>query len=186
MEFVNARTTPMGGKHILLRARVGTLLFIASEIMLFGGLLSSFVVYRSSQLVWPPEGLPFYPVSATLVNTFFLLVSGITNAIFRSTARLLWAIVTIVFGLLFVVLQGIEWANLIAHGLTMTVDAYGSYFYLVIGTHALHAVAGTLWYLYALLQYRKYRLWNGAVEAANLFWFFVVAIWPIIFWIVYL
>ncbi len=186
MELVNASADRMEGQRILLRARVGTLLFIASEIMLFGGLLSSFVVYRSGQLVWPPEGLPFYPVAATLVNTFFLLLSGITNAIFRRTARLPWAVATIGLGVLFVVLQGVEWANLIAHGLTMTVDAYGSYFYLVIGTHALHAVAGTLWYLYALLQYRKYRLWNGTVEAANIFWFFVVAIWPLIFWIVYL
>ncbi len=172
-------------QNALLRARIGTLIFIASEIMLFGGLLSSFVVYRSSQLVWPPNGLPFYPVEATLLNTLFLVASGVTNFVFRRTAKPLWAGVTVALGALFLVLQGIEWARLVAYGLTMTVDAYGSYFYLVIGTHALHVVAAVGWYAYALRSYWKNTLWSGAIEGANIFWFFVVAVWPLIFWIVY-
>lgn len=168
-----------------IRARVGALIFIVSEIMLFGGLLSSFIVYRSSQLIWPPADLPFYPIAITAINSIFLIASGITNFLYRKNHNIRLGIVTVLLGFIFLILQGIEWIQLISRGLTLTVDPYGSFFYLVVGAHALHVLAAIAWYLFALLKYQSFP-WTPAIDAANTFWFFVVAIWPVIFAIVYI
>ncbi len=86
----------------------------------------------------------------------------------------------------FVIAQGLEWVALLRHGLTLTSSQLGSFFYLIVGLHATHAVAaivalGLAWR--ALLARRLTRSWLGAVQ---LFWYFVVLIWPVLYWKVYL
>lgn len=155
--------------------------------MLFAGLVSAFFVHRSQAIAWPPEGLPRYPVWQTLVNTVFLLASGITNWQYRTSKKPRWGWLTLLLGSTFVILQGIEWIRLISFGLTLTVDIYGSIFYTIVGCHALHVVAGTVWYGIALLRQGTLpNLWKPASEGASLFWYFVVAIWLPLYVIVYL
>ena len=88
----------------------------------------------------------------------------------------------------FVVLQGVEWVRLIGFGLTMTTHVYGSIFYLIVGSHALHVVAGLLWLAFALSRSKEDGIFKHtpAFESATLFWMFVVLIWPLIYISVYL
>jgi len=89
-------------------------------------------------------------------------------------------------GALFVLLQGREWALLIAQGLTLQSSALGSFFYLIVGAHALHAICalGVLVYAWRRLQHGW--LPPSVMGAAEVFWYFVVGIWPVIYWRVYL
>ena len=70
-------------------------------------------------------------------------------------------------------LQGREWVGLIGHGVTLRSSALGAFFYLIVGTHAVHAVVAL-----AALSY-------GFFLGAQTFWYFVVLIWPVIYARVY-
>ncbi len=168
-----------------VKARIGTLIFIISEIMLFGGLISSFFVIRESYPEWPPEDLPVYPVYQTTLNTFILLTSGFLVSLFDKNKRPVFYFIAIVLGVIFLLLQGLEWVRLINHGLTMTTDRYGSIFYVIVGTHALHCVAGIVWLIVAYLL-RRGRDFTPALLSSSLFWKFVVIIWPFIYLLVYI
>lgn len=171
----------------LTTVRVGTFVLIVSEIMLFAGLVSAYFVHRSQATAWPPEGLPRYPVWQTLLNTLFLLASGITNWRYRSLKKAAWGWLTLFLGITFVVLQGVEWVRLISFGLTLTVDIYGSIFYAIVGCHALHVVAGSIWYTVSLLrQSIGSPAWRPINEGASIFWYFVVGIWLPLYIVVYL
>ena len=92
----------------------------------------------------------------------------------------------LVLGATFVVLQGSEWVALLRHGLTMTSSQLGSFFYLIIGTHALHAIAAIIVLSLALRRLMQGRLTESRLGAVQLFWYFVVLVWPILYWRVYL
>jgi cytochrome c oxidase subunit 3 len=86
----------------------------------------------------------------------------------------------------FVGLQGREWLALLAQGLTITSSTLGSFFYLIIGLHALHAVAAIAIVATAWLRLRRGFLAPGLLAAAEVFWYFVVGVWPVLYWRVYL
>jgi heme/copper-type cytochrome/quinol oxidase subunit 3 len=171
---------------------LGMLLFVASEAMLFAGMISAFTIVRSSAIVWPPPDQPRLPVEDTLVNTAALLASGVCLYLAQRTylrdrerarAPLLAAML---LGAFFVGFQGVEWLALVRQGLTVTSSTLGSFFYLIVGLHALHAVAGlaVLAYTWWLLQ----RGWlaQSQLAAAQVFWYFVVGLWPVLYGVVYL
>jgi len=179
----------------ILRAKLAVLIFIIAEIMYFGGLIATFFVIRKSFLEWPPEGLPKYPALRTLFNTLFLFGSGLALLVFTRSRKFSHLLLSLVGGVIFILLQGVEWIRLVSFGLTMTSNLYGSIFYLIVGSHALHAFAGILWLsISALTILRK----EGksialkpiektpSLEGAIMFWGFVVLIWPIIYISVYL
>lgn len=171
-------------------------IFIATEVMLFSALVSSYLVLRSGAEEWPPWGQPRLPALETAGNTLILLLSGILLWVgykkFKATElisakRLLGA--SIICGLLFVGLQGREWIQLIQYGLTMVSSTYGGLFYLIIGTHALHALVAIIGLIFCYT-----RVTNTGVKkldridwvVAQLFWLFVVGVWPILYGLVYL
>jgi cytochrome c oxidase subunit 3 len=171
---------------------MGMLIFVATETMLFAGMISAFTIIKSSSLVWPPPDQPRLPAGETAINTVALLLSGI--ALFfaqrgfardRERARkpLLAAML---LGAFFVVFQGFEWVAMIRQGLTLTSSNLGAFFYLIVGFHALHAVIalGILAYTWVLLQ----RGWlaQRQLAAAQVFWYFVVLLWPVLYAVVYL
>lgn len=171
---------------------LGMLIFVFTEIMLFAGFVSAFTIMRASALIWPPPGQPRLPVAETAVNTAFLLASGVALLIagraYRRNApsalRPLFA--AMVLGATFVVLQGREWILLLREGLTLTSSALGSFFYLIIGMHALHVIAALIVLAYAWTRLRRGFLPVGVMGAAQVFWYFVVAVWPLLYWRVYL
>ena len=181
-----ARRTP-----VVPNGALGMLIFVASETMLFAGLISAFNIIRSSALVWPPPDQPRLPVERTLVNTAALLASGVALFVAQRVFRRDWRTariplgVAIALGGFFVFAQGAEWVALIRQGLTLTSSSLGSFFYLIVGLHGLHALGAIvgLGYTWALLQ-RGWRAQNQ-LAAAGVLWYFVVGVWPVLYAVVY-
>lgn len=177
-------------------ARLGMLIFLAFEAMLFAGLIGTFVVFRFGSALWPPAGQPRLPLLITWVNTGILLLSGYTMHAALRALRLGnrpgvagGLTHTALLGSLFLFVQGSEWVRLIRHGLTLSAGIYGATFYTVIGCHGLHVLGAVLWLLVA-------RLWVArqpppgrravAIELCGMYWYFVVGLWPVLFTLVYL
>ena len=171
---------------------LGMLMFVVTEVMFFAGLISAFLIARASAPLWPPYGQPRLPLEETALNTAALQASGLLLILARRsfqrdrdrTRTLL--IASIALGAFFVFFQGLEWVALIGQGLTLTSSTLGSFFYLIIGLHALHAVAA-LWLLVVTLR-RLQRGWlaSSQLATAEVFWYFVVGVWPILYLTVYL
>ena len=68
----------------------------------------------------------------------------------------------------------------------VSASSYGSFFFLIIGTHALHVLAAVLFMVRAYALFGSDRLGRGEFQALQLFWYFVVGIWPILYALVYL
>jgi heme/copper-type cytochrome/quinol oxidase subunit 3 len=172
---------------------VGVLIFIVTEIMFFAGLISAFIVVKAGN-VWPPLDQPRLPVEATAVNTLVLLASGaamfFANRVFTEGHEVertkQWLGVAVGLGAFFVVFQGYEWVRLIAFGLTMRSSTYGAFFYLIVGAHALHVAAALMVLGYCHLQLVRGELTPALFSATQLFWYFVVLLWPLLYILVYL
>jgi Heme/copper-type cytochrome/quinol oxidase, subunit 3 len=190
VEFYERSFQAEGEPHVIdpiKRAYVATTIFIASEVMYFGALISAFFRIKRTFIEWPPEGLPTYPVIQTLFNTLFLLASGVFNLVFDKRRKKIFFALTWVFGATFLILQGIEWIRLIKFGLTMTTHAYGSIFYLIVGSHGIHVLVGLIWLLIAFnLSQKRGVMRTPALESASLLWKFVVLIWPVLYLVVYI
>jgi heme/copper-type cytochrome/quinol oxidase subunit 3 len=177
-------------------ARLGVMLFIGAEGMFFSGLLSAFLVFRTGSAVWPPPFQPRLPIIVTAVNTCILLWSSYTmhralRAIRRGNIQGLtdWLIVTALLGLIFLSVQGYEWVRLLQFGLTLSSSVYGATFYTLIGCHAVHVFGAVIWLLIILAMAKKQRFGPGqfvGVQVCGIYWYFVVALWPILFGVVYL
>ena len=175
---------------------LAVLMLIATEMMLFSGLIGSFLIFRLSAPFWPPPSLPRLPLTVTWINTFVLMSSSITmylavRAVHQNRQRLTrrWLVITAVLGTTFLAVQGSEWVHLVAHGLTLKSGSYGSTFYLLIGCHGLHVTAAVIWLLAVTMvaMRGRYNANNaGGVERIAAFWYFVCAIWPLLFVLVYL
>lgn len=171
----------------------GTLAFVVTELMFFAGMVSAFSIARAgSVLGWPPPGQPRLPQVETAVNSFALLLSGLllhiagrrfTKQRHSARAPLFFAIA---LGLFFVASQGVEWLALIREGLTLTSSQHGGFFYLIVGSHAVHAVAALCVLAMVALRLLRGRLQSSTFTAARIFWYFVVGIWPALYLLVYL
>jgi cytochrome c oxidase subunit 3 len=173
----------------------GMALFVFVEVMLFAGFISAFVVVESSALpgTWPPPGQPRLPIATTAVNTVALLASGVflylaQRAFGRQghAAAVRPMGIAILLGAFFVGFQGVEWVRLLAQGLTLTSSQLGAFFYVIVGAHALHAVSAVVWLGLQWFAMKHGRLSRSAFGAAQLFWYFVVLIWPVLYVQVYL
>ena len=172
------------------------MLFIGAEGMFFAGLLSAFLVFRTGSTVWPPPFQPRLPIGVTAVNTCILLWSSYTmyravRAIRRGNTQGLveWLRVTALLGLIFLSVQGYEWARLLQFGLTLSSSVYGATFYTIIGCHAAHVFGAVIWLLIILAMAKKQQFRPQhciGVQVCGTYWYFVVALWPMLFGIVYL
>lgn len=175
---------------------VGVAIFVATEVMFFGGLITGFLILRAGAMAWPPPGQPRLPLAATGVNTLVLIASGFSMHRALSAIRkdrrselLRWLLVTALLGAVFLAVQGFEWLRLLRYGLTLTSGLYGATFYTLIGAHGLH-VAGAMIALSVVFRrasagrYSTAR--HGGVEACFIYWSFVVVLWPVLYALVYL
>ena len=173
-------------------AVMGMLIFVLTEAMLFAGLISAFTIVRTGSLVWPPPGQPRLPLRATAFNTAILLASGVAlflaqRSFFRNRAAARRPLLlAMLLGACFVLFQGVEWVRLIGQGLTLTSSTLGSFFYLIVGLHALHAVAALGVLVYTWRRLERGWLAQHQLAAAQVFWYFVVGLWPVLYGVVYL
>jgi cytochrome c oxidase subunit 3 len=185
--IAEARREPVIPSSVL-----GMMIFVMTESMLFAGLISGFAIVQASALVWPPPGQPRLPIEATAVNTAALLASGVLLYLARRrfnedrNAALRPLMLSMLLGAFFVIFQGAEWVALIGEGLTLTSSTLGSFFYLIVGLHALHAVVALGLLVRTWRRLRSGFLASSQLATAEVFWYFVVGLWPILYAVVYL
>jgi cytochrome c oxidase subunit 3 len=183
----NPRSAPLVPNAVL-----GMLMFLFTEIMLFAGLISAHSIARASSIVgWPPPGQPRLPFEETALNTAALLLSGVlvffAQRSLRRDRKRTEALLAlgIALGTLFVGFPGVEWLGLIREGLTLTSSTHGAFFYLIVGVHALHAIAALAALARCGVRLRRGVLAQSSLTATALFWYFVVGVWPVIYFQVY-
>lgn len=179
-------------RTLMPSAVIGTLLFVFTEAMLFAGLISAHAIVKASAQEWPPAGQPRLPYAETMVNTAALLASGVllvmAHLSYRKRAELAKVplLLSLLLGSFFVLAQGREWVALLRQGLTVTSSTYGGFFYVIVGTHALHAVAAIAAMAWAWRRLTAGRLTAAQLGAVEIFWYFVVLVWPVLYLRVYL
>jgi heme/copper-type cytochrome/quinol oxidase subunit 3 len=156
--------------------------------------MSAHTIARNSALggLWPPPGQPRLPVERTAVNTAILLLSG--ALLWIGSRRMSadperaqrYVAGAIAAGSAFVLLQGVEWIRLLREGLTMTSSNHGAFFYLIVGAHALHAVVAIIALTWVYFMMRRGKFSPSTFTATQMFWYFVVILWPVIYLRVYL
>lgn len=188
------RPRPERPRTLVSSGVLGMVLFVFTEIMLFAGFISAHVIVKSRAVgsVWPPPGQPRLPVESTAVNTAALLLSGVLlllahRAFVKGRRQIEGMLGTAtLLGVMFVLLQGREWVALLGEGLTLTSSPYGSFFYMIVGAHALHAVGAITALGMAWRRLRRGTLTGEALSAIAVFWYFVVLVWPVLYVQVYL
>lgn len=175
--------------------RLAILFFIGAEVMFFGALVSAFFVLRTSAPVWPPPLQPRLPIAVTGLNTLVLLGSSVAmhraiRAIrLGDPAKLVRRLgLTAVLGAVFLAVQGYEWVRLLDFGLTLSSSTYGTTFYSLIGTHAVHVLGALVWLAVTTLHAARGRFTperSTPLRACAMYWHFVVALWPILYLAVY-
>ena len=184
-----ARREPVVPSSVL-----GMAVFVVTEIMFFAGLISAYLIAKGAATSgWPPPGQPRLPVEETALNSCALIASGVLLFLAgrafgkEQQTRTHWLYVaSMVLGTAFVGLQGAEWVALIREGLTLTTSTHGSFFYLLVGLHALHAVAALMALVWAYARLRRGTLERSQLWTAQIFWYFVVLVWPVLYYQVYL
>jgi heme/copper-type cytochrome/quinol oxidase subunit 3 len=164
------------------------LIFLCAEAMLFAGFIAAHLVLRLGAAAWPPPGQPRLPVAVTALNTLVLIASGVAmrRAVRSAPAAFLGLAGSL--GSIFLAIQGWEWIRLVAFGLRASATIYGALFYTLVGAHAVHAAAGVAW----IVGMAGRSVATGAppggaaIAALEMYWLFVVGVWPAIFVTLYL
>jgi heme/copper-type cytochrome/quinol oxidase subunit 3 len=174
--------------------KLGVWLFLSSEIMFFGGLLSAFLHYKINNP--SPAEHALLDVTLVGINTFILLVSSFTvvlglDAIQHGNRQrtVLFLGLTMLLGAGFLAGQGNEFVTLYRHGMTLKSSVYGSSFFTLTGFHGLHVLIGILWAGLTLRKAAIGRYDDGrfiGVELFGLYWHFVDIVWIVLFTLIYL
>ena len=177
-------------------AWVAVIVFLGAEAMFFAGLIGAYIVFRVSAPIWPPPFQPRLPIGVTGVNTLILVASAVTmrravKAVFVSDRKKLIRFLglTAILGGIFLVIQGYEWVRLFHFGLTLSSSVYGGLFYTLIGFHGLHVVGALTWLLVVFVLAERGRFSKErhvGLQTCGLYWTFVVALWPVLYSLVYL
>ena len=170
-------------------------LFLGSECLLFGGLISTYMLYRGrhSGSLGPDQ---IYDIPFTSVSSFVLLMSSLTmvlavSAIGRGDLRngKLWLVVTALLGATFIGGQAYEFTSFYREGLGFTTSLFSSSFYTLTGFHGVHVTVGIIMLLSLIGMISKQRVpgdKSEVVELVGLYWHFVDIVWIVIFTLVYL
>ncbi len=181
----------------LFNAKLGVWLFLASETMLFGSLISCYVFLRAGSTTWP-HGSDQLNVPLATMNTLVLAASSMTMLAARASAaagrfdrfRRFMAL-TILLGAAFLAIKGYEYGTKVAENLFPSRSTFLAMYFVLTGIHALHVLGGILVNGYLLA--RGATLYQSApgilanrVQAAGLYWHFVDLVWLVLFPLLYL
>jgi cytochrome c oxidase subunit 3/cytochrome o ubiquinol oxidase subunit 3 len=179
----------------LPNTKIAMWVFLASECLLFGALITTYVLYRGASDTGPYPA-DVFDIPYTSVSSFVLLASSLTMVLSlaaaqkRDVARMrLWLLATALLGLTFVGGQVYEFTVFYDEGLSITTNLFGTTFYVLTGFHGVHVTVGILMLLSLVGFSVADRLPDDAafpVEMVGLYWHFVDIVWIIIFTVVYL
>ncbi len=164
---------------------------LGSEIVIFGGLIMSYLLNRLLYEPWS-QAAAHTNVVAGAINTFVLLTSSLFAVLAHQAAEekkgvkaglYLW--LTIGGGITFLIIKSIEWTNEIMHGYTITANNFWSFYYTAAGLHGLHVIGGmTCMAIISLDAFKGKNLQR--VELVGLYWHLVDIIWIFLFPLLYI
>ena len=172
-------------------ARLALWWVLASEIVLFGGLIVSYLLRRLLLTHWGQIAAHTNTLAGGC-NTFVLLTSSLFVVLAHDAAehrrpqvaaRYLW--LTITGGVTFLAIKACEWGGEIAHGYTLTTNLFWSFYYLATGLHTTHVIVGVLIMARIARQVQHGRHLHH-VELIGLYWHFVDIVWIFLFPLLYI
>jgi cytochrome c oxidase subunit 3 len=189
-------STHPGGPNIV---RFGMLTFLASEAMLFAGLICGYMVLRGGagngwqmpEALKNPETM-IRTILATicLISSSFTLHFAESRLIYRRKGGIGLLLATIVLGGLFLTNQAFEWAQLHSEGFWFNTTAImGSCFFVLTGFHGMHVFIGVLLLVATLFRSLAGKITPqhyGFLECTGLYWHFVDIVWVFLFTILYI
>ena len=184
---------------------VGTIVWLGSEVMFFAGLFAMYFSLRAnSPAIWEAD-TQLLNVPFATINTIILVLSSFTAQFGVFAAERMqpratglspvkwglveWFMISYVMGAIFVAGQVWEYATLIAEGVSLSSNAYGSAFYITTGFHALHVTGGLIAFLlvigknFAAKKFGHYEATSAIV--VSYYWHFVDVVWIGLFLIIY-
>ncbi|KZM37135.1 cytochrome c oxidase subunit 3 [Oerskovia enterophila] len=208
-----ATAAPHAHQHVSVNrpnpVSVGTIVWLASELMFFAGL---FAMYFTARSVIPAEewasqteklNIPF-----AVINTSVLVLSSVTcqlgvlaaerfqpvrtGSIFQVNRWGMneWITLTYIMGSFFIGGQIYEYAELVHEGLTISSHPYGSVFFMATGFHGIHVVGGLIAFLFLLgrsfsaKNFGHHEATTGIVT--SYYWHFVDVVWIALFFVIYI
>jgi heme/copper-type cytochrome/quinol oxidase subunit 3 len=164
---------------------------IVSEIVIFGGLLASYIMHRLAHDAWSDQAA-HTNMWIGAFNTFVLLTSSYfavrghkaaEDGDGPGAARWLW--LCFAGGATFLLVKSYEWTMEITHGFTITSNTFWSFYYTAAGLHAMHVLAGI--FIMALVAKDAARgLELHRVELIGIYWHFVDVVWIFLFPLLYI
>ncbi len=181
----------------VINGKLGVWLFLASEVMLFGALFSSYVILRVGAPAWP-SGSSLLNIPLATLNTMVLITSSVTMVMAWASLKMndfgkykAYLGATVLLAFVFLVVKYFEYAAKFEHGLYPSTSTFLAIYFTMTGLHALHIVGGIVVNGYLLGPGSK--LWEtnpeqlaNRVEGAGLYWHFVDLVWIFLFPVLYL
>jgi cytochrome c oxidase subunit III len=179
----------------LANGKLGVWLFLASEVMLFGALFSTYILLRVGAIEWPHGELNVW---LGAVNTVILISSSVTMVVAWAQLKMgkfakgrIYVIVTAGLALVFLVNKYFEYASHFARGEGPWHSTFLAIYFTLTGLHGLHILGGIVVMAYlvgpgAKLWHRNSEQYTNRVEYTGLYWHFVDLVWIFLFPVLYL
>ena len=182
----------------LYNAKLGIWLFLASEVMLFGGLFSAYIMLRLSDPNWSNYGQNALNVPLATLNTAVLITSSVTMVMSWVSLKLkdlnkfkLYLMLTLLCSFGFLIVKYFEYSAKFAHGYIPAYSTSLACYFTMTGLHVLHVIGGIVVFLYLIGPGIK--MWNSEperftnrIEVVGLYWHFVDLVWIFLFPALYL
>ena len=164
---------------------------LASEVVIFGGLLGSYIMHRMGHPEWA-EAAVHTNTWFGAFNTFVLLTSSCTAVLAHQAAEsgqgkkaAKYLLLTMGGALTFLLVKSVEWTIEISHGYTIPANTFWSFYYTAAGLHGLHVIAGAI-----IMGFVAADAWRGEelqrVELIGIYWHFVDLVWIFLFPLLYI
>jgi len=179
----------------LTNGKFGIWLFLASEVMLFGALFSTYIILRQGSVEWPHGELNIW---LGMINTFILIASSVTMVLSWANLKMgnfsrgrMFLLITFILAGVFLVNKYFEYADHLGRGEGPWHSTFLAIYFTLTGLHGLHIIGGMVVMLYlmgpgAKMWERNPAQYTGRIEYTGLYWHFVDLVWIFLFPILYL
>ena len=184
----------------LINSKLGIWIFLASEIMLFGGLFSAYIFLR---LAAPPGDFERWAAELSVplatVNTLVLISSSVSMVMAWASLKLkdfpkykMYMGITLLCSLIFLVIKYFEYTSKFSHHIYPSSSTFMAIYFTLTGLHGIHIIGGMIVMIYfwlpigAKMWDSQPELFTNRVEVLGLYWHFVDLVWIFLFPVLYL
>ena len=183
----------------LYNGKLGMWLFLASEVMLFGALFSTYVFLRVGAADWQTlQSQADLNLPIGTINTFVLITSSITMVMSWASLiekdfskfRIYFGL-TVALALLFLIFKSVEYYQKFSHEAYPSSNNFLAIYFTLTGLHALHVIGGIVVITYligpgAKMWHSEPERFTNRIEVTGLYWHFVDLVWIFLFPVLYL